>query len=328
MTNLTRTSRLLLATLVVLSAADAAAQSRGVQLTPDGRRLLVSKDVGAERWAITRNEDGSVTGNVYRPAGAPAFLYCVAEGGEELECFGADACADDRGGGSAIQSTPDGLRVLVQKDVGAERWAISQNLDDGTLTGNVYRPTGAPAFLFCEPTGPPNTYACEGANRCPRPPCGESFTPIGEVVLPADFFAPPDPCTPTVARIGVVSVPEEFFTPRPTVTFTVDASAAIQGFQIEVDFPLAKGAFSGTAEAVACTTSAPGILTKNNTGSALILSVANIDPLPLPLDVSCTFVENEGQELLATDPSVRVIEVTQDNAVGDPTVLSVAIGVD
>ena len=31
------------------------AQSRGVQFTPDGKRTLVNKDVGSERWAITLN---------------------------------------------------------------------------------------------------------------------------------------------------------------------------------------------------------------------------------------------------------------------------------
>ncbi|MFP6664719.1 MAG: kelch repeat-containing protein [Deltaproteobacteria bacterium] len=73
-----------------------------MQLTPDGRRTLISKDVGGERWAISRNPDGTVTGNVFRPGGdPPAFVWCEetgappeGEGGELMfSCFGADRCA-------------------------------------------------------------------------------------------------------------------------------------------------------------------------------------------------------------------------------------------
>ena len=46
------------------------ARESGLQITPDERCTLVSKDVGTERWAITRNaDDGSVTGNVFFPFG-------------------------------------------------------------------------------------------------------------------------------------------------------------------------------------------------------------------------------------------------------------------
>ena len=40
--------------LVAFTATLAAAQA-GVQITRDGKRTLISKDVGAERWAITLN---------------------------------------------------------------------------------------------------------------------------------------------------------------------------------------------------------------------------------------------------------------------------------
>ena len=39
--------------------------------------------------------------------------------------------------GSGLQQTPDSARYLISKDVGAERWAISFNLSDQTVTGNV-----------------------------------------------------------------------------------------------------------------------------------------------------------------------------------------------
>lgn len=141
-------SLILLAVTLLIPIA-ASAQDRGVQLTPDSRCILANKDVGAERWAITQNQDdGTVTGNVFRTAGgAPAFIFCEPNG-ELLRCFGADACSgatSQRG----IQTTPDGRRTLVNKDVGAERWAISRNQDDGTVTGNVFRADGGPpAFIL------------------------------------------------------------------------------------------------------------------------------------------------------------------------------------
>ncbi|MBM4244293.1 MAG: hypothetical protein FJ148_10815 [Deltaproteobacteria bacterium] len=40
--------------------AVATARESGFQLSPDGRQVLVSKDVGAERWVIVRAENGTV----------------------------------------------------------------------------------------------------------------------------------------------------------------------------------------------------------------------------------------------------------------------------
>src|SRR6185295_6189555 len=56
--------------------------------------------------------------------------------------------------GSGIQITPDELRILISKDVADERWAITRNLDDLTVTGNVFFPEGGPPlFVFCEQIG-------------------------------------------------------------------------------------------------------------------------------------------------------------------------------
>lgn len=94
---------LALAVLVVVALAapvPAAAQS-GVQLTPDGRRTLVNKDVGGERWAIDLGPDGTVTGNVFFPDGRePQFVWCDAPDGAEpdengeidFSCYGGDPC--------------------------------------------------------------------------------------------------------------------------------------------------------------------------------------------------------------------------------------------
>jgi hypothetical protein len=88
----------LLALLVVPSLAHAQAQA-GVQWTRERDATLVSKDVGAERWAITyRVADGRATGNVFRTDGGPtSFIDCdqtgVDDGNATFDCYGADACA-------------------------------------------------------------------------------------------------------------------------------------------------------------------------------------------------------------------------------------------
>lgn len=74
----------------------------GVQLTPDTKRILVSKDLAGERWAITCEDDGTITGNVYRSAEEPAFVWCDPQSDDGnadpyarlyiLSCYGADRC--------------------------------------------------------------------------------------------------------------------------------------------------------------------------------------------------------------------------------------------
>jgi subtilisin family serine protease len=224
----------------------------GVQLTPDGRRTLISKDISGERWAITLNPDETVTGNVFRSdGGAPQFVWCERVGDDgnpdpyavELfyECAGAGTCGSlacpagqwtaiaevtlpgsfflppasgDAPTGTALrvepiaQDTPSGLQItpdsrhtLVSKDVGGDRWAITRNADDGTVTGNVF-PTdgGEPSFVWCEPIsddGSPDpyavlvTYSCSGADRCLTSPCTASqWSFVSEVTLPGSFFLP------------------------------------------------------------------------------------------------------------------------------------------
>lgn len=221
----------------------------GVQVTPDGKRVLINKDVSDQRWAITRNlDDETVTGNVYfADGGEPLFAYCVqissAVSEITLSCQGANRCveppcgsdefrpiaevtlpktffappgsatglADDpllstassEGGAtlavrqSGLQITPDGKRTLVSKDVGGQRWAITRNLDDGTVTGNVYRPDGeSPLFLYCQETsqGVDQIFlSCAGASSCELAPCDGAFQPIADVALPKSFFAAPSP---------------------------------------------------------------------------------------------------------------------------------------
>jgi outer membrane protein assembly factor BamB len=231
-----RLAFLALAAVALARPAPASAQPSGVQITPDGLYNLVSKDVGAERWAITRNDDGTITGNVFFPDGGdPKFVWCEEQSSTEeditLVCSGADRCTletctpDDWAfiaevtlpfsfftpdpvaasafaasmaspagipSGSGLQITPDELRVLVSKDVGAERWAITRNLSDGSVTGNVFFPDGGdPKFLWCQQLDEADgilTYRCFGADRCDGECTPDSWTEIAVVELPESFF--------------------------------------------------------------------------------------------------------------------------------------------
>ncbi len=258
------------------TAACETQRGSGIQTTPDEKRTLVSKDIGGERWAITRNNgDGSVTGNVFFPEGGdPLFLWCeqTAEDAEgvTLSCQGADPCAPDacpdftpiaevalprsffqtetetstglhdhpphsptgvgRASGvvlreSGVQLTPDDLRALISKDVGGERWAITRNLDDLTVTGNVFFPEGGePLFLWCEQTatdGVDLTLDCFGSDACSPTAC-PAFEFIAEVALPSSFFATieadaPSPTPEPQATPAGGGEPQPTATPEPSV---------------------------------------------------------------------------------------------------------------
>jgi hypothetical protein len=83
--------------LVDAGAPRVAAAQSGLRVARDADRVLVSKDVGGERWAITRQRStGSVTGNVFAAGASPSFIDCdeITNDGTnvELRCFGAGAC--------------------------------------------------------------------------------------------------------------------------------------------------------------------------------------------------------------------------------------------
>jgi hypothetical protein len=56
----------------------------GLQITPDGKHTLISKDIGPERWALSTTGDvATVTGNVFSSSGGdPAFLWCKRTGSD------------------------------------------------------------------------------------------------------------------------------------------------------------------------------------------------------------------------------------------------------
>lgn len=92
------TFTLAFALALVFSPMEARSQASGVQVSPDSQQQVVSKNVGEERWAITRAvSDGTVIGNVFFPGGGePRFLWCEQLGetseGLQLRCLGADRC--------------------------------------------------------------------------------------------------------------------------------------------------------------------------------------------------------------------------------------------
>jgi len=73
----------------------------GLQITPDGRQTLVSKDVAGARWTITwEPASGRATGNVFATdGGPPRFVACaqVAANPSSAQitfaCRVADPCA-------------------------------------------------------------------------------------------------------------------------------------------------------------------------------------------------------------------------------------------
>jgi len=117
-------SAVLVALAAALLAVEARAQAEsGIQMTPDSRRYLISKDVGPERWAISFDLAArTVTGNVFKTDGSPpAFIWCritdetpapdPRDGTYLLDCFGADACAAAPCSGDAWTPLVAGLEI-------------------------------------------------------------------------------------------------------------------------------------------------------------------------------------------------------------------------
>jgi len=88
---------LLVAGIVLLAAGSASAQRDSSVACTDNGSVLISKDVGSDRWAITyRPTDGVTTGNVYAADGGAIFLQCrresVTSGAVELSCSTSPGC--------------------------------------------------------------------------------------------------------------------------------------------------------------------------------------------------------------------------------------------
>ena len=103
--------------------------------------------------------------------------------------------------GRGVQGIPDQTGVMITKDVGNERWSITLDFERGTVSGNVFRTNGDPAFVWCVITDAdenPDVYermfsmGCFGADRCVSTPCrvDEEWHALGPVSIPGSFFLP------------------------------------------------------------------------------------------------------------------------------------------
>lgn len=93
----------LIAGMLVLPALSHAMS--GMQMARDGHRVMISKDVGDERWAIIYDmDDHTAMGNVFfQSGGPPAFVWCMETGDDgnpdrrhaemRFACYGADPCS-------------------------------------------------------------------------------------------------------------------------------------------------------------------------------------------------------------------------------------------
>lgn len=105
--------------------------------------------------------------------------------------------------------TPDRSAVLVNKDIGGQRWAISRNLGNGAVTGNVFTPGSTdPQFVYCEQIGESSsdyTYRCLGTGRCTVADCASDWDFISQVNLPKSFFVAGGSPPPTPVPSGCPS---------------------------------------------------------------------------------------------------------------------------
>jgi hypothetical protein len=144
------------------------------------------------------------------------------------------------------------------------------------------------------------------------PGAGRTSTPVAGV-------------TPTVALTPTV-VPTTAATTH-TVTFTANSSAQIQGFDLRITYPTAKGGFDGSADSVACSSAAPGFTKNDKDDGNLTLISASSSNLTFPITITCTFSQTAGAALSASDIGTTVHEVTQNGATGDASLLTVDVSV-
>ena len=108
---------------------------------------------------------------------------------------------------SPVQIAPDpsDTIILVNKQVGTEQWVISLDLDDETLTGNVFDLSGKPpTFFSCTVDFSPDnftsvaeiaaetlTLTCNVAGGCNALPCEVEGQPLGTTpTIGGSFFLP------------------------------------------------------------------------------------------------------------------------------------------
>jgi outer membrane protein assembly factor BamB len=251
---------------LLLLASPAAAQS-GLQITPDGARTLVTKNVGVERWSIVRSAD-DVSGNVYFPDGGdPQFVYCeetgIADGNIELTCSGASRCEvapctasqwstigdvtlpesfflpdSDVGGvvrvksaGRATQTTPgSGLQITPDQS----STLVNKDLEGERWAIARFADGVVTGIVFRGENAEPSFVYCEQT--------GTSGTDVELDCSGADSCKE-GPCTPDDwTEIGEVTVPESFFLPPAQRQITPENAAELE---LAWDFPANGGVTAG-----------------------------------------------------------------------------------
>jgi hypothetical protein len=142
--------------------------------------------------------------------------------------------------------------------------------------------------------------------------------------------------TPTVNRTatpgavatatpGTVATSTPNGTTTQHVTFTANSSAQIQGFDLRVTYPTAKGSFHGSADAVDCTSAAPGFTKNDKDDGNLTLLSASASNITFPITITCTF--DATSAITASDIGVTVHEVTEGGNPGNTADLNVTVAV-
>jgi hypothetical protein len=124
------------------------------------------------------------------------------------------ATADAGSRSSGLRLAPDERHSLIAKDVGGLRWTMSYDHDggrNGTMTGNVFDPSGGPArFVSCSYEGgaPEAHFSCVGASGCGCGACRKTdWQPLPDVTVPSSFFHARR-CPGTPAPRGLVATLE------------------------------------------------------------------------------------------------------------------------
>ena len=97
-------------------------------------------------------------------------------------------CIVGQGGAQSVAAlSSDGTQMIIQKDVGEDRWSITLRMEDGYVVGNVMTPTGS-VFLACDlkqQTGGNLTHVCSSYE-------GSRWEPLVDVTQPETFWFPDD----------------------------------------------------------------------------------------------------------------------------------------
>lgn len=121
----------------------------------------------------------------------------------------AAAGATDARAQSAVSFSPDSRFVLVQKNLGDQRWAIVRDQSDRSVTGNIFNPGGDAQFVWCRNLGG-ESYECVGNSGCTFGGC--DWAPLGTVTVPESFFQ--------LSVVGPTPRPTPKPTPQPTPPLT------------------------------------------------------------------------------------------------------------